>query len=88
ISERTGSTLAGFGVNKETGLLTYFGSVATEKQPRGFAIDAKGRFLVASGEESDGISVHSIDPAKGTLARLGQYPVGKGANWVEIVTVD
>lgn len=88
ISERTGSTLATFSVKKESGLLTYLGSVPTEKQPRGFAIDAKGKFLVACGEESDKISVYSIDQAKGTLARLGQYPVGKGANWVEIVDLD
>lgn len=88
ISERTGSTLACFSVNKESGRLTYLGSAPTEKQPRGFAIDAEGKLLVASGEESDTISVYSIDQAKGTLARLGRYPVGKGANWVEIVSLD
>jgi 6-phosphogluconolactonase len=88
ISERTSNTLAGFSVNKETGLLAYLGSTPTEKQPRGFAIDAKGQFLVAAGEGSDTLSVYSIDPASGALKRLGQYPVGKGANWVEIVSFE
>ncbi len=86
ISERTSDTLAGFSVNKKTGLLTYLGSASTERQPRGFAIDANGQFLVATGEASDMVSVHAIDPASGSLTRLGRYAGGKGANWVEIVT--
>lgn len=88
ISERTTDTLAGFSVNQKTGLLTYLGSAATEKQPRGFAIDAKSQFLVATGEASDMVSVHAIDPGSGSLARLGRYPAGKGGNWVEIVSFD
>jgi len=88
VSERTSDMLAGFGVNKETGLLAYLGSAPTERQPRGFAIDGRGRFLVATGEESDTVSVHSIDQASGALTRLGRYPVGRGANWVEIVSFD
>lgn len=88
ISERTSDTLAGFSVNRKTGLLTYLGSAPTEKQPRGFAIDAKGQFMVATGEASDMVSVHAIDPASGALARLGRYPAGKGGNWVEIVRFD
>jgi 6-phosphogluconolactonase len=50
ISERTGSTLGAFSVNAQTGKLTYLASTPTENQPRGFAIDPKGRFLVATGE--------------------------------------
>ena len=33
-----------------TGGLTYLSSVPTERQPRGFAIDPSGRFLVATGK--------------------------------------
>jgi len=87
ISERTSNTLAGFGVDAGTGKLTYLGSAPTEKQPRGFAIDPKGKFLVASGEKSPTISVYAIE-ASGALRLLKQYPVGKGANWVEIVGFD
>lgn len=88
ISERTSSSLGAFSVIAETGKLTYLGSAPTEKQPRGFAIDPKGRFLVASGEKSATISVHAIDPASGALRLLRQYPTGKGSNWVEIVSFD
>ena len=29
-----------------------------------------------------------IDGANGSLKAIGNYPVGKGANWVEIVSFD
>jgi 6-phosphogluconolactonase len=88
ITERTSSSLAAFRVDSVTGKLTYLGSTPTEKQPRGFAIDPKGKFLVAAGEKSPTISVYAIDQASGTLRLLKQYPAGKGANWVEIVSFD
>lgn len=88
ITERTSSTLAGFSVATATGKLTYVGSTPTEKQPRGFAIDPKGKFLIAAGEKSETLSVYAIDPASGALRLLNKYPVGKGANWVEIVSFD
>jgi 6-phosphogluconolactonase len=88
ITERTSSSLAGFRVDGATGKLTYLSSTPTEKQPRGFAIDPRGKFLVAAGEKSPTISVYAIDPTSGALSRLKQYPVGKGANWVEIVSFD
>ena len=71
-----------------SGKLIYLGSTPTEKQPRGFAIDPKGRFLVVSGEKSDTISAYAIDEASGALKLIGKYPAGKGANWVEIVSFD
>jgi 6-phosphogluconolactonase len=88
ITERTSSSIAGFGVNAETGALTYLGSTPTEKQPRGFAIDPRGKYLVAAGEKSATISAYAIDAASGALRPVGQYPAGKGANWVEIVSFD
>jgi 6-phosphogluconolactonase len=87
-AERTSSTIGAFSVDGATGKLTYIGSTPTEKQPRGFAIDPKGKFLIASGEKSPTISVYAIDGATGGLRMLKQYPVGKGANWVEIVSFD
>jgi 6-phosphogluconolactonase len=68
-----------------TGRLTYVGNTPTEAQPRGFAIDPAGKYLVASGESSQTLSVHSIDGATGSLRFLDRYPTGKGSNWVEIV---
>jgi 6-phosphogluconolactonase len=88
ITERTTSTLNGFSVDTASGKLTYLGSTPTEKQPRGFAIDPTGKFLIAAGEKSPTISVYAIDQANGMLRLLQKYPSGKGANWVEIVSFD
>jgi len=52
------------------------------------AIDPKGRFMIVTGEKSETISVYAIDPAKGALKLLKQYPTGKGSNWVEVVSFD
>ena len=71
-----------------TGKLTYVASTPVEKQPRGFAIEPKGKYLVVSGEKSDTISVFAIDPASGALTLLQKAPTGKGSNWVEIVSYD
>ncbi len=86
-AERTSSTIAAFSVDPATGKLTYLSSSPTEKQPRGFAIDPTGRYMVVSGELSDTLSVHAID-ANGTLTFLQKYPTGKDSNWVEIVSFD
>ena len=88
ISERTSCSIGTFSVDGASGRLTYLSSTPTEKQPRGFAIDAKGRFMVVSGEKSDTISAYAIDQARGALKLLGKAPAGKGANWVEIVSFD
>ena len=88
ITERTTSSLAGFSVDSATGKLTYLGSTPTEKQPRGFAIDPRGKFVIAAGEKSPTISVYAIDGASGALRLLKQYPTGKGSNWIEIVSFD
>jgi 6-phosphogluconolactonase len=87
-TERTSSTIGALRVDASSGKLTFAGSTATEKQPRGFAIDPSGRFLVAAGEKSDMLAVYGIDGENGALKPLGRYPGGKGANWVEIVGLD
>ena len=77
-----------FSIDRSTGKLTFLSSTPTERQPRGFAIDPKGRFMIVTGEKSETISVYSIDAASGALKFLNKYPTGKGANWVEIVSFD
>jgi 6-phosphogluconolactonase len=59
--------------------------VPTEQQPRGFNIDPSGRYLLAVGQRSHGLSSYAIDPAAGTLTRLKTYPMGRNPNWIEIV---
>jgi len=81
----TTSTLAGFQVDPAKGTLTPIGSVPTEKQPRGFGIDPAGRYLLAVGQLSHGLSSYSIDQSSGKLTKLKEYPMGKNPNWVEII---
>ena len=86
-TERTTNKIALFTVAPGTGKLTYVTNFATEAQPRGIRIDPTGQYLVASGEKSDRVSVYKIDQGSGKLSEPTRYPVGNGANWVEIVDV-
>ena len=86
-TERTTSKIALFTVAPGTGKLTYVANFTTEAQPRGIRIDPSGQYLVASGEKSDHLSVYKIDQSTGKLGEPNRYPVGNGANWVEIVDV-
>jgi 6-phosphogluconolactonase len=86
-TERNTDKIALFTVAPRTGKLTYVTNFSTERQPRGINIDPSGRYLVASGEKSDRLSVYRIDQTSGKLGEPTRYPVGKGANWVEIVEV-
>ena len=84
-TERTTNKIALFTAAAETGKLTYITNYATEAQPRGIKIDPSGQYLIASGEKSDRLSVYKIDQATGKLGEPNRYPVGNGANWIEIV---
>jgi 6-phosphogluconolactonase len=84
-SERRSSTIASFAVDAQSGALAPIESLATEKEPRGFAISPDGRFLVAVGQASNRLSRYAIDRESGALAKLGDQPIGANPNWVEIV---
>jgi 6-phosphogluconolactonase len=86
-TERTTNKIALFAVAADTGKLAYVTNYSTEAQPRGIRIDSTGQYLIASGEKSDRVSVYKIDQATGTLGEPNRYPVGNGANWVEIVDI-
>lgn len=86
-SERTSSTLAAFAVDAETGALTLVGHVATEQQPRGFAIEPEGKYLIVAGEQSHAVSAYAIDQANGLLRQVSRFGVGEGPNWIEITTL-
>jgi 6-phosphogluconolactonase len=84
-SERTTSMLAAFRVDAARGTLSLRGRYPTETTPRGFAIDPRGRFLLAVGLASNAMTIHAIDPARGSLAPVKRYLLGDRPNWVEIV---
>ena len=65
--------------------MTRIGRFPTEKTPRGFTIDPRGRFVLSVGLTSNGMTVYSIDEASGELKPVGHYPMGTQPNWIEIV---
>jgi 6-phosphogluconolactonase len=85
-SERTSSTLCAWRVDPASGKLAWLGATPSEKQPRGFAVDPTGQYVVASGEKSTTVSVHAIH-RDGSLGPARRFPGGKGGSWVEIVEV-
>ncbi|CAN5727454.1 beta-propeller fold lactonase family protein [soil metagenome] len=87
-SERRTHTIAVFDVDVVSGRLKATANVATEKAPRGFAIDSSGRYLIVAGQESHHVTVHAVDGDSGRLVPLQRYPVGQGPNWIEIATFD
>lgn len=87
-TERTTSTVSWYRANPLSGELSYLSSLEVEQQPRGMAIDPRGRWLVVAGEKSTEVGLYAIDPESGALRRTGAAPAGRGANWVEIVDTD
>jgi 6-phosphogluconolactonase len=83
-SERLTDTLNGFAINPADGTLTPICRVPSETTPRGFAIAPSGRWLLCAGLTSGALASYAIRP-DGTLACLASLPVGRGANWVEII---
>ena len=84
-AERKTSSLYGFKIDQDKGTLTPIGKFDTEKTPRGFNIDPRGKFLLSVGLDSGAMTVHAIDGASGALSPVGHYPMGTQPNWVEIV---
>ena len=84
-SERRSSTLSSFAIDAQSGALMPIETMATEAEPRGFALSPDGRYLVAVGQASHRLSLYAIDAASGKLARLDERAVGRNPNWVEIV---
>jgi len=83
-SERTTSTLTACRIGPD-GTLSAIGQTETEACPRGFAIEPRGRFLLACGQESHHLSVYRIDPQAGGLDVVARYPTARNPNWIEIV---
>lgn len=82
-SERTSSTLSGYRIDRETGMVNRIGVWPTEAQPRGFNIASSGKYLLAVGEKSGHLSVYRI-AADGSLDSVGRYRTGDGPNWIAL----
>jgi 6-phosphogluconolactonase len=59
--------------------------IATEQQPRTFAIDPRGRFVLVAGELSNHLSIYALDAASGALRPKHRYPAGDKPVWLTVV---
>jgi 6-phosphogluconolactonase len=84
-SERRSSTLTLFRIADHGSELQFLDQVRTETEPRGFAIDASGRWLVAAGQASNRVAVHAISAVDGTLGAGRAFAAGRNPNWVELI---
>ena len=72
-SNRKHDSIAWYLIEEETGQLAYQGEVPSGgKEPRGFAIDPTGNFLLAAHERSDNVVIFQIEPATGKPLKTGK----------------
>ena len=83
-SERRTSTLATFGIRQGTGLLDRFEVIATEGQPRSFALDPSGRYAFVAGETSEHLALYAIEAETGRLEFRKRPAVGKKPGWISV----
>ncbi len=83
-STRGHDSIAGFAIDQKSGEVAALGQTATARGPRDFAIDPRGRFVVAGGTGRR-IVVHAIDQETGRTTTKHSYEVHRGPVWVEIV---
>ncbi|URJ27553.1 6-phosphogluconolactonase [Candidatus Blochmanniella camponoti] len=87
-SDRSVNIISCLEISKKTKKLKFVGYQLTEEQPRGFAIDYQGKFLVAAGQKSNYISLYKIDSDNGKLTMLSRYSSGKGPMWISIMALN
>lgn len=86
-SVRSALSMAIFAVDHDTGRLTPAGHFPVLAEPRGFAIDPLGRFLIVAADASARLTVYRIDGQSGACTKLADYETGAGPNWVECVSL-
>ncbi|MEO6978253.1 MAG: lactonase family protein [Mucilaginibacter sp.] len=72
------NTIKAFAINEETGELSQVDQISTfGKNPRDFAIDPNGNFLVVANQDSDSIFIYKINKETGKLNLLqGRLEIG------------
>ncbi|WP_395479617.1 6-phosphogluconolactonase [Candidatus Curculioniphilus buchneri] len=82
--DRASSLLSHFNVLDDGSTLSLSSCQKTEIQPRSFAIDSQGTFLIVAGQNSHHIRVYHIESKTGKPISMNRYMVGKGPTWVTI----
>jgi 6-phosphogluconolactonase len=81
VANRGHESIACYAINQKTGRVRSLGQVPTEKTPRSFTIDPRGRYLYAAGESSGRIASFLI-LNDGMLERFATDKAGPVAWWV------
>ncbi len=81
VANRGHDSIACFSIDQASGRLTSLGQVATEKTPRSFTIESRGRFMYVAGQDSGKIATYRIQP-NGLLRLLSLTPSGPVSWWV------
>ncbi len=77
--------LSSFSITPSTGELTRASSVGVGTFPLSVAIDPSGQFAYVANEDSDNVSVLSIDSVTGALTSVGAFAAGSQPRSVAIV---
>lgn len=85
-SERTSSQLLTY-EEKDNNLLECVSATACPRQPRGFGIDATGKYLVATGELSNTIALYKLEE-RGDMPLIQEVKTNAGGNWISIILMD
>ncbi len=80
VANRGHDSIAGFSIDQRTGRVKSLGQTPTEKTPRSFTIDSRGRFLYAAGQGSGRLAVFRIG-TDGALTRIQTVEAGPIAWW-------
>jgi 6-phosphogluconolactonase len=86
-SVRNINSIAGFCIDRGSGVLSPIGLFEAEASPRSFALDPHGRFLICAGQDKNTVGVYAINPANGDLTPLHRYAVGLNPSWVETLAL-
>lgn len=87
-SDRTTNIISSFKVFFNTKKLKLMSCCPTEIQPRGFAIDSMGKYIIVAGQKTHHISLYRIDQDTGELKMLSRYASGKGPMWICILSLN
>ena len=85
VANRGHDSIAGFAIDQNTGQVTSLGQTPTEKIPRSFTIEPRGRFLYAAGEGSGRVAAYRIG-TDGILSHTGTFKSGP-VSW-SVLAVD
>lgn len=76
LSNAGSNSIYEYQLNKASGILVYFGSIATGNNPQGIVATHNGKYLYASNSSDGSISEYSIDPTSRSLTEIGTIHAG------------